>query len=330
MTILIIALIIVSACFIITLILLIKTRQLIKDSAAGPADKNSRNTSDTGTISTEENDTDTPIRKTRSRKLLVIADNDRTYLEQLQKSLQTIFEIITCDNGKSAWEAVSRSRPDAVILELNLGNADGAELCRKIKKNPETGHIPVIILTSSYDEDNQQRSLESGADRFLSKSVSFDTVRSAASASIASGERIRNRFSNKIDYGYSEIEMEDSLNTLISKVISVIRANFENPDFSVEQLSHEVGISRVHLNRKLKEAMNISPSNLIKSMRLKQAAYLLIKNRVNISEVAFKVGFSTHSYFSNSFHDYFGMSPKDFVTKYMNRTDDEALKEIFQ
>ena len=122
--------------------------------------------------------------------------------------------------------------------------------------------------------------------------------------------------------------MPDSSNKLVSKVIETIRKNMENSDFSVEDLSHEVGMSRVHLNRKLKETMNVSPSNLIRSIRLKQAAYLLINNKVNISEVAYKVGFSTHSYFSNSFHDFFGMTPKEFVAKYMDCKDEETLKRI--
>ena len=86
----------------------------------------------------------------------------------------------------------------------------------------------------------------------------------------------------------------------------------------------------MHLNRKLKELMNISPSSLIRSIRLKQAAFLLLYNKVNISEVAYRVGFSTHSYFSNSFHGYFGMTPKEFVAKYMNCTDEETIKKIFE
>ena len=124
--------------------------------------------------------------------------------------------------------------------------------------------------------------------------------------------------------------MPDSTNKLVNKVIAIIRENMENSDFSVEDLSHEVGMSRVHLNRKLKETMNISPSNLIKSIRLKQAAFLLINNKVNISEVAYKVGFSTHSYFSNSFHDYFGLTPTEFVAKYMDCKDEETLNRIFK
>lgn len=133
-----------------------------------------------------------------------------------------------------------------------------------------------------------------------------------------------------IDYRFDELTMTDGSDKLVGKVIDVIRKNIDNSDFSVEDLSREIGISRVHLNRKLKELMNISPSNLIKSIRLKQAAFLLINNKVNISEVAYKVGFSTHSYFSNSFHDYFGMTPKEFVSRYIDCKDEDTLKRIFQ
>jgi len=91
-----------------------------------------------------------------------------------------------------------------------------------------------------------------------------------------------------------------------------------------------VGMSRVHLNRKLKETAGISPSSLIKSTRMKQAAYLLVHDKVNISEVAYRVGFSTPSYFSSSFREYFGMTPKEFVSKYIHSDDPEALDKLFK
>ena len=131
-------------------------------------------------------------------------------------------------------------------------------------------------------------------------------------------------------YDFSAMKMDSNSDKLIAKVIQSIKDNIENPDFGVEMLSGEVGISRVHLNRKLKECLGTSPSSLIKSLRLKQAAYLLVHNKVNISEVAYKVGFSTHSYFSSSFHDYFGMTPKEFVAKYSGSPEDEFLKKLFE
>uniref|UniRef100_UPI00388FD75F helix-turn-helix domain-containing protein n=1 Tax=Fibrobacter sp. TaxID=35828 RepID=UPI00388FD75F len=243
--------------------------------------------------------------------------------------LQSIYNVEVCANGKEAWSKISTTIPDAVITDLIMDKMDGAELCEKIKKNPGTNHIPVILLTSSTDEQSHNRCIKSGADRFFTKPISLEILKSALASAIATRETIKNKYTRDIDYGYGDIKMNNADNQLATKVIAIIRKNIENTEFSVEELSREVGMSRVHLNRKLKEMMNISPSNLIRSIRLKQAAYLLINNKVNISEVAYKVGFSTHSYFSNSFHDYFGMTPKEFTAQYMNCTDEETLKKIF-
>ena len=266
----------------------------------------------------------------RAKRRIVLVDDDSEMRAYLKHELQSIYNIEVAASGKEAWAKISTTIPDAVITDLVMEGMDGAELCEKMKKNPGTNHIPVILLTSSQDEQSQQRSIESGADRFFTKPISLDMLKSAIASAISTRDTIRNKFSKEIDYGYTETQMTDSGNQLIDKVIKTIRANMENTDFSVEMLSHEVGMSRVHLNRKLKELMNISPSNLIKSIRLKQAAYLLLNNKVNISEVAYKVGFSTHSYFSNSFHDYFGMTPKEFVSKYMDCKDEETMKKIFE
>lgn len=280
------------------------------------------------TFNTSTNNEST-AKHVKSRKRIILVDDDSEMRAYLKMELQTIYNVEVCANGKEAWGKISTSIPDAVITDLMMERMDGAELCEKIKKNPGTNHIPVILLTSSTDEQSQQRCIDSGADRFFTKPISLDILKSALANAISTRETMRNKFGRDLDYGYGDIKIPDSDNQLAVKVIAVIRKNIENTDFSVEELSREIGMSRVHLNRKLKETMNISPSNLIRSIRLKQAAYLLINNKVNISEVAYKVGFSTHSYFSNSFHDYFGMTPKEFVAQYANCTDEETLQKLF-
>lgn len=265
----------------------------------------------------------------KSRKKVVLVDDDSEMRAYLMLELQSMYNVEVCANGKEAWAKISTGVPDAVITDLAMEKMDGAELCGKIKKNPGTNHIPVIILTSSADEQSHQRCIESGADRFFTKPISLEILKSAIAGAIATREALKSKFSREFDYGFDKIKMNDPDKQLASKVIDIIRKNLENSEFSVEELSKEIGISRVHLNRKLKETMNISPSGLIKSIRLKQAAYLLIYNKVNISEVAYKVGFSTHSYFSNSFHDYFGMTPKEFTAQYTNCTDEDILNKLF-
>ena len=267
---------------------------------------------------------------TKAKRNVILIDDDSEMRAYLKLELQSIYNIEVCANGKEAWPKITTTVPDAIVTDLMMDGMDGVELCEKVKKNPGTNHIPVIILTSSSDETSQQRCIDCGADRYFTKPISLEILKSAIANAISTRDTIRNKYNKEIDYKFSETTLPDSSNKLVSKVIETIRKNMENSDFSVEDLSREVGMSRVHLNRKLKEIMNISPSNLIRSIRLKQAAYLLINNKVNISEVAYKVGFSTHSYFSNSFHDFFGMTPKEFVAKYMDCKDDETLKKIFE
>ena len=241
--------------------------------------------------------------------------------------MKDIFNVKTFTSAKDAWTVISTTIPDAIVTDIM---AEGEDLCSKVKHNPGTNHIPVLILTSSDDDDSAQRCIECGADRVFVKPVTLSLLKSSLIQAISTRETIKNKFSSEMEYNYEDVKIASTGNMLLSKIIQTIKDNIANPDFGVEELSREVGISRVHMNRKLKESINISPSNLIKSIRLKQAAYLLINNKVNISEVAYRVGFSTHSYFSSSFHDYFGLTPKEFVAKYANSSDDEELKKLFE
>lgn len=134
------------------------------------------------------------------------------------------------------------------------------------------------------------------------------------------------KYSLNIDY--SQIKLESADEKLLQRVLKVINKNLGDSSFCVETLSKEVGISRVHLNRKLQEMLDISPSNLIKNIRLRQATYLLVQNNVSVSEVAYSVGFSSPSYFTSNFTQYFGMTPKDFIANYAAAPDDDRLKEL--
>ncbi len=265
----------------------------------------------------------------KSKKSIIIVDDDAEIRSYIGMELKDKYNIKTYPSALEAWSVISTEVPDLVISDLLMEGMDGAELCSKIKRNPGTNHIPVVILTSSNDEESMQRCTECGADRYFTKPISMDLLRSVIANTLSNTDMIRNKYTNPIEYDYGEMQMPSSESRLPQRVVEVINAHIEDPDFSVEDLSREIGMSRVHMNRKLKEIIGMSPSNLIKSIRLKQAAYLLINDKVNISEVAYRVGFSTHSYFSSSFRDYFGMTPKEFVAKYIGCTDEETLKKIF-
>ena len=266
----------------------------------------------------------------KSRRSIVIVDDDSEIRDYLLAELRSQYNVKTFQGGQEAWADISAEQPDVVVTDLVMSGMDGLELCRRIRHNPVTNHIPVIILTSSTDETSHMESIDSGADSFLSKPLSIELLRSRIAQMITSRDTLRGKFSGGTKYDYEEVKVASVGASLMDRVMDVVKRNLDNPEFGVDDLSREVGMSRVHLNRKLKEALGISPSSLIKSTRMKQAAYLLVHDKVNISEVAYRVGFSTPSYFSNSFRSYFGLSPKEFVMKYSDVTDRETLDKLFE
>lgn len=267
----------------------------------------------------------------KSKKNILLVDENAEMRRYLKVELRKYFNVETCADADEAWTKIVSTLPDAVVTDIiTAGSMDGTDLCEKIRHNPSTNLIPVLILTSQWDDDTIRRCTESGADRYLVKPVPSDLLRSTVQQVISTREAIRNKYTTDLAYDYSGITMPSTEDQFLPRTIEIIKANLGNPVFSVEELSREIGMSRVHLNRKLKDVISVSPGTLIKSIRLKQAAYLLVNNKVNISEVAFKVGFSTHSYFSSTFKDYFGLSPKEFVAKYSDPSRKQELDRLLE
>lgn len=280
-------------------------------------------------IAVQEHD-EGKVHLVKSRKTVIFVDDDSDMLIYVQQHLKQTFNVLTFDKAPEAWDVIKTLKPDAVVTDLDMPQMRGTELCHNIKTNPDTALVPVIILTAQTDEDSMQEATDVEADRVLLKPISVELLSSSILKTISNRERITARQDNNVIYEYGSIKMNSASDKLVARVMDTIKQNIDNSEFSVETLCQEVGISRVHLNRRLKELVGTSPSQLIRSIRLRQAAFLLINNQVGIAEVAFKVGYSSLSHFSNSFHEYYNMSPKEFVAKYQGVTDEEVLKDILK
>ena len=267
--------------------------------------------------------------KKNKYSILFVDDDDElcTYI----KSELDEYNITICNSGNSAWRKLLSNKFDIVVTDLIMSDGDGYELCRKIKSNPDNDHIPVIVLTAETNESSEELAMNCQADRFLQKPINITLLRGAIAQAVRIRENIINKINrNDITYDLDHIKVDSIDQKLIKKVTAVIHDNIENPGFSVEELSREIGISRVHLNRRLKEIIGMSPSSLIKIVRLKQSAYLLVNNKISISEVAYKVGFSSNSYFTNNFKSYFAMTPKEFINNYSKNPENEVFQKIFE
>ena len=272
-----------------------------------------------------------PAGKTaRARKSVVVVDDDGDTREYLRNLLHGRYNVTAFADAESAWKAVLETLPDAVVTDLVMPGESGSDLCARIRSNDATRHIPVLILTGQNGIEEQQDASDSGADKFLSKPISVELLLSSIAQVISSREAVKEKFGVALNYDYTGIKMGSADDKLLHRILESIRTHLDDSDYGVASLCEDVGISRVHLNRKLKAFGKDSPGVLIKTFRMKQAAYLLANNKVNVSEVAYRVGFSSHSYFSNAFRDYFGMSPREFVTRIQENPDDASLKQMFE
>ena len=268
----------------------------------------------------EENKTNEyrkPKAKTRYRVLIV--EDDEEIRRYIRSELDSDFRIYECTNGREGLETILKEKPDLVISDVMMPEMDGITLCRKIKQNLNINHIPIILLTAKSKAEDQIEGLEIGADAYIVKPFNTELLRTTISNLIANRERLRGKLvgEQQVEEKITKIEMKSNDEILMSKVMKTINDHLADPTLNVEMLAANVGMSRVHMHRKLKELTNQSARDFIRSIRLKQAANLLREKNLSVSEVAYATGFSNLSHFSNTFRDFYGISPSEYKEQQM-------------
>lgn len=250
-------------------------------------------------------------------KVLVVEDEDeiRTYLKN---ELSDEYKVKVCTNGKQALEQIHTEMPDLVISDVMMPEMDGFTLCRKIKQNPQVNHIPIVLLTAKTKPEERIEGMETGADAYMIKPFNTNLLKRTIANLIANRSLLRNKFTgaqqqqDKLEM----ITMKSNDEKLMSRIMKVVNEHLSDSDFNVEMLATEVGLSRVHIHRKLKELTNLSARDFIKNIRLQQAAALLVSGqKLTVSEIAYTVGYTNLSHFSTSFKDMYGVSPKEYMEK---------------
>jgi DNA-binding response OmpR family regulator len=266
----------------------------------------------------EEISNDKKIKPKTKYKILVVED-DGEIGEYIKDELAPEYRVIVAENGKKALEQVLLDNPDLIISDVMMPEMDGITFVRKVKQNININHIPVILLTAKSTIESRIEGIDIGADAYITKPFNTELLRSTIMNLIGNRERLKNKFSGhqQPEDKLQRIEMKSSDEILMQRIMKIINENLSNPGLSVEMLAANAGMSRVHMHRKLKELTNQSPRDFIKGIRLKQAATLLSSKKLTISEVAYATGFSNLSHFSNSFRDFYGMSPKEYVETHL-------------
>ena len=266
----------------------------------------------TETPDIKEKETTTSTVDDNLKKLLLVEDNQefRTFLKE---QLEDFYQIIEAADGEEGERKAIEENPNLIISDIMMPKVDGIELCRRIKTNVQTSHIPVILLTARTADDIKINSYEVGADSYMSKPFNFDMLMVRIEKLIEQQEKRKQEFRKNIEVNPSAITITSVDEQLIQKCLEYIEKNMDNPEYGVEELSGDLGMVRMSLYRKLQSITGHTPTDFIRSIRLKRAAQLLQGSQLPIVEIANRVGFSSPSYFSKCFREMFGMLPKQYA-----------------
>ncbi len=259
-----------------------------------------------------------PDNKNRNRFLLVLAEDDDEIRDLLSKELEQDYDVRACRNGREALMESLRNQPDLIITDVMMPEMDGHTLCTKIKSNPNTSHIPVIMLTAKSLDEDKLTGLESGADAYIVKPFNMDILRRTIINIISSHRMLRLKYerNDHLEDKVDNINMQSPDEKLLDRVMTTINKHISDSDLNVEMIADEVGISRVHLHRKMKELTGQTPHDFIRNIRLKRAATLLVNQGVNVTEVMYACGFSNTASFSTLFKKFYGLSPRDYMKEH--------------
>jgi signal transduction histidine kinase/DNA-binding response OmpR family regulator/streptogramin lyase len=264
--------------------------------------------------------------------LLVVEDN----AELRKLAYQTFishYRVLLSEDGLQGWDKACEEIPDLIISDVMMPGMDGFSLCNKLKTDPRTSHIPVILLTAKSSQTDLVSGLEMGADVYLTKPFSPKALALNVRNLLSSREKIRQKFSSHINEDPQqqavvtvEAVKENFVNSVdrefLSKVIQLVDTNIDNPEFGVDMLSREVGMSAPILYKKIKAVTDMSVNEFVKSLRLKKAAQLLLQKKQTVYEVAYAVGYSDRKYFSKEFKKHYGKTPSE----YAGETEKEQLE----
>jgi signal transduction histidine kinase/ligand-binding sensor domain-containing protein/DNA-binding NarL/FixJ family response regulator len=245
-------------------------------------------------------------------RLLLVEDNEdfRFYLKDNLKGSFTIIEAI---NGKEGWQSCLSAHPDLVVSDISMPVMDGVELCRKIKTDERTRHIPVILLTALTGEQDQLRALEMGPNDYITKPFNFEILVSRIKNLLNYKETVKKTYQKLIEIGPRDIAGDDiPEEDFIQRALAVIEKHMGDPEFSVEEWAQELLLSRTSLYKKIVTLTGKTPIEFIRSIRLKRAAQLLGKTSHNITEIAYMVGFNNPKYFARYFKEEYNMLPSVF------------------
>lgn len=250
-----------------------------------------------------------------SQGVLLLVDDHQDMLDYLAGHFQQQYTVVTAHDGLEALDKLANHEVSLIVSDWMMPRMDGAELCRRIRQNAATSHIPFIMLTAKTDNDSKVEGMDVGADAYVEKPFSIQYLEGIIRNTLEMRRRLLETFAREPLEPLTKIASNQTDNDFLKRMNNVIEQNFANPDLNVNFLAEELAISRSGLFAKIKTLADVTPNEMIQLVRLKRAAQLLRETDLSVSEVCYRVGFSSPSYFTKCFSKQFGIKPTEWKEK---------------
>ncbi|MCU0376386.1 MAG: response regulator [Chitinophagaceae bacterium] len=246
--------------------------------------------------------------------LLLLAEDNEELMQFLTQSLSARYRVLQCTNGSQALYTAQQQLPDLVISDVMMPGMDGIALCKALKNNEYTNHIPVVLLTAKVQASHQMEGLSAGADAYITKPFSVQMLElqlsNLTAARVAMQQRLALQVARQPKQENGKTGIQEAF---LNQVQQLIEAHLDDPEFGVPALSTLLTMSQTVLYKKIKALTGLSVQDFIRNTRLKKAAQLLLETDMHVNEVAFAVGYSDRKYFSREFKKQYGKSPSEFT-----------------
>jgi DNA-binding response OmpR family regulator len=266
-----------------------------------------------------------PTVKNQKRKntvkfcILIVDDNDelRTFFREI---LEHEYYIIEAKDGEEGIKKAKEESPALIISDVMMPVMDGIEFCRFVKDDFETSHIPFILLTAKDAQESRLQGAKSGADYYFSKPVSTEILLQTIKNQLNQQQKIKDRYLK--DY---QVEVRDLVHStkdkeFMDRLLKIIENKLEEPELNIDYVSREIGVSKSKLYKKIKDITGQSSNEFIRTIRLKKSIEIMTNEDVSVTEVMYRVGISSHSYFTTAFKKEFGLTPSKFQQQLDRKT----------
>ena len=254
-----------------------------------------------------------PSTDKRNVPTILLVEDNADMRHFITEQLVKFYKVKEAINGEAGLQKAIKDPPDLIITDLMMPKMDGISLCKKLKNNVHTSHVPIIMLTAKAGQENKIEGLETGADDYLTKPFDGKELLVRTKNLIEQRQRLRELYTNKeVQVDPKKVTVTSIDQKFLEKVLELLETNFSDPDFGVPEMQQSLAMSKTQLHRKLKALTNEPPGELLRNFRLKRAAQLLSQKANSVTQIAYEVGFNNLSYFAKCFKELFGISPSSY------------------